>query len=455
MKKLLYLFSASEKLFTELSPILQQQGINKFVGIAYGKNKVFRSFDFDEIIYVSDLELDIRGGKNSLKNNISEIEKDLGITIASCIHADRHLMRKNKLIRADLANKIIDSVITLIEKHEIDIVFSANAADLISFFTEKYCNKRNIKFIYPIPSRIGDELIFANKIDNSPINYYQRFQTNLTLDKSEYERFIKDYISNKKQPSYVNSSLAFKYFTLEQLKDFFKFLYRYFGDKRSLHFTETPTKLILAKFKKIIRKIGYDQVSKTKDVSCKYFIFPLQFIPEAATLVQGNKLYDMKTIIEIISKSLPLEYKLIIKEHKVCVGRRPKKFYKEILKYHNVDLISENYDVYKLIENSSGVISISSTMGLEAMMMEKPIGVFGKNYYNHSNNVYLMHDIYKIEDKILEMINHNFDKNDLLSILKTLLDSSFSGNMHPKDYCGLNNLPNIIDYISRLEKQSA
>ena len=94
-------------------------------------------------------------------------------------------------------------------------------------------------------------------------------------------------------------------------------------------------------------------------------------------------------------------------------------------------------------------------MGIEAMMMEKPIGVFGENYYNHSNNVYLMHNLYEIEDQIMKMINHNFDKNDLLSILKTLLESSFSGNMHPKDYSGLDNLPNIKEYISRLERKSA
>ena len=324
MNKLLYLFSASEKLFTEFSPILQKQGFNKFVGIAYGKHKVFRDFDFDEIIYVSDLELDVINGNNDLINNIPQIEKSLEITIANCIHADRHLMRKNKSIRANLANKIVDSIITLIERHEIDIVVSANAADLASFFSAKYCHKKSIKFIYPIPSRIGDELIFAHKIDNSPINYIQRFHENLTVNKSEHEQFVKNYISHKKQPSYVNSSLAFKYFTLEQFKDFFKFLYRYLGDKRSLHFSESPIRVIFNKFKKIVRKIGYSRVSKTKNVSGKYFIFPLQFIPEAATLVQGNKLHEMKTIIEIISKSIPIEYKLIVKEHKVCVGRSQK-----------------------------------------------------------------------------------------------------------------------------------
>ena len=390
-----------------------------------------------------------------LSNNLAAIEDSLGLTISSCIHADRHLMKKNKIIRTKLAYKIIDEVITLIEENKIDIVFSANAADLVSYFISVYCEYKNIKFIYPITTRLGDKLMFAKKINNQPINYRERYKTNLKKNKSTTENFVKEYIDKKQQPFYINSSTKFKFISITQLKDFLKFLYRYIQDTRSLHLSDSPLKMIYLKIQKIIRKISYDNLRKSNSLPDKYFIFPLQFIPEAATLVQGNKLYDMQTLIEIISKSLPMDYKLIVKEHKVCLGRRPIKFYKQILNFHNVELINENYNVYDLIRGSSGVISISSTMGLEAMMMNKPIGVFGDNYYNHSNNVFLMHNLYKIEKKIKEMINHRFDNNDFLSIIKTITDSGFDGNLHPKEYRDLHKIPKLSKYIENLEKHSA
>ena len=455
MKRLLYLFSASESLLTDLSPKLRNEGIEDFVGIAYGKNKVFNKFNFTEIIYLSDLERKIKIDGLSLSNNLANIETNLGITISSCIHADRHLMKKNKAIRLKLAYKIIDEAINLINKYNIDVVFSANAADLTSFFISEYCKFKKIRFIYPIPSRIGDKLMFANSINNQPINYKQRFQSNLLKEKSFYKNFVKEYIANKQQPSYVNSSLNFKLFSFEQLKDFFILIYRYLEDPKALHLSDSPPKMIYLKIQKIARKFRYDNLKKSDSLPKKYFIFPLQFVPEAATLVQGNKLYDMKTLVEITSKSLPTGYKLVVKEHKVCVGRRPISFYKQILDFHNVELVDENFSIYKLIDNSSGVISISSTMGLEAMMMGKPIGVFGQNYYNHSSNVFLMHNLYEVEKNIKKMITHHFNTNDFLSLIKTILDSGFDGNVHPKEYTDIHTLPNISKYIADLEKHSA
>ena len=74
----------------------------------------------------------------------------------------------------------------------------------------------------------------------------------------------------------------------------------------------------------------------------------------------------MFALTELLSKSMPYGYKLVVKEHKHCIGRRPVSFYKKISNFHNVTLCDENYDIYDLISDSSGVLTILSTMGLRS-----------------------------------------------------------------------------------------
>lgn len=457
MKTIMYLFSVSDNFFIDYSPILKEQGFQNFVGIAYGKNENFGNFEFNDLIYISELEREILSGKYELKNDLREIEEFTNLSISNCINADRHLMKKPKQLRERLAYKIIDEAISLINKYQVDLIFSSHAADLLSFFVSEYCLKANIQFLYPIHARIGSKFFYACKFDNMPINFLERYRQNLLEEKNREEQLIKEYVANKQQPGYLASSneLQFKYLTFTQFIDYLSYIKRYFADNKSLHLTESPLELFFGKLQKIYRKIGYDKVKKYRHFSEKYFIFPLQFIPEAATLVQGSKLYDMFALIELLSKSMPYGYKLVVKEHKHCIGRRPLSFYKKISNFHNVTLCDENYDIYDLISDSSGVLTISSTMGLEAMMMGKPVGVLGQNYFNISKNAYSLHNLYEIENQLRLMIDHKFDKNDLLSIIKTILDCSFDANIHPKYYSDLDKLPNVKAYINSLKNKSA
>ena len=89
------------------------------------------------------------------------------------------------------------------------------------------------------------------------------------------------------------------------------------------------------------------------------------------------------------------------------------------------------------------------------MMMGKPVGVLGQNYFNiskmHTHFIICM----EIENQLRLMIDHKFNKNDLLSIIKTILDCSFDANIHPKYYSDLDKLPNVKAYINSLKNKSA
>ncbi len=98
----------------------------------------------------------------------------------------------------------------------------------------------------------------------------------------------------------------------------------------------------------------------------KYFFFPLQYQPEASTLLAARKYVNQLFFIEQLAKSLPAGYKLYIKDHVIFPGHKPVSFFKNINKFPNVHIINPEYSIHELINRSYAVIVLTATTALEA-----------------------------------------------------------------------------------------
>ena len=78
-------------------------------------------------------------------------------------------------------------------------------------------------------------------------------------------------------------------------------------------------------------------------ISDTYVYMPLHLIPESTTFVKAPFYVNELGIIEQISKSLPIGWKLYVKEHQAMVGERDLSFYKAVKKFPNVKLVAFNY----------------------------------------------------------------------------------------------------------------
>lgn len=110
-----------------------------------------------------------------------------------------------------------------------------------------------------------------------------------------------------------------------------------------------------------------------------YVYMPLHLIPESTTFVKAPFYINELSIIEQVSKSLPIGWKLYVKEHQSMLGERSMKFYKEVKKIPNVRLVKFNFydDPKPWIEKAKGVITITGTGAYEAAMLGKKALVFG------------------------------------------------------------------------------
>lgn len=98
-------------------------------------------------------------------------------------------------------------------------------------------------------------------------------------------------------------------------------------------------------------------------------------------------------IIEQVSKSLPINWKLYVKEHQAMVGERSLSFYSAVKKFPNVKLVKFNYysDPKPWIQNAKGVVAISGTGAYEAAMLGKKSIIFADVPFTLIEGVHHVH----------------------------------------------------------------
>ena len=129
--------------------------------------------------------------------------------------------------------------------------------------------------------------------------------------------------------------------------------------------------------------------------------YPMHFQPEASTLINGIWYSNQVAVIENLSKALPLGYTLLVKEHPRGRGMRPLWQYQHIASLHNVqfcDLPSK-----EILQRAEVAITISGSIGLEALAMKKPVVMLGRTFHSY-NTVYYRADSMEQLTQVLQNI---------------------------------------------------
>lgn len=151
-------------------------------------------------------------------------------------------------------------------------------------------------------------------------------------------------------------------------------------NKKNIIFT-SPLKHLYFYFKVEIKKqflYKKNRFFENPVIGEDYVYMPLHLIPESTTFVKAPFYVNELSIIEQVSKSLPITWKLYVKEHQSMVGERSLSFYRRIKKFPNVRLVQFNYyrDPKPWIDNSKGVITISGSGAYEAALLGKRSIIF-------------------------------------------------------------------------------
>lgn len=194
-----------------------------------------------------------------------------------------------------------------------------------------------------------------------------------------------------------------------------------------------------SKMKVLIKEIAYSVKTKRRqgfiDKNFKksindaipYVYFPLHQEPERVTLIASPYFTNQLETVKHILKSLPMGYKLLVKEHPTqsIRGWRPISYYKQLINLPNLELIHPSVSNHELLEKSSLVITIAGTAGLEASFYGKPSIIFSDLGYLLLPSIFKIKSLEELPQVIKTALNQRVDPAYLDSYVEILDQNSF------------------------------
>jgi hypothetical protein len=354
-----------------------------------------------------------------------------------------------------------------------DVVVSESPAGLFHQVARYFCKKNNVSYLGLNGSR------FDNRIDvydfESTYSKYEEIykrlaEEKLTKKEEDFSKdFIKKFVSHEKLPPYMDfvkvnfSQVGLLKHYISRIKNLGILLLRCFWTKNRYKGFDYETEIILkhsirAPFwaeRKQFRIFSQRKIFNDFNNDKKYFLFPLHLQPEASTSVFATYYNDQLSTIKNISFSVPFPYKLYVKEHPAAIGSRPKSFYKKLKKIPNIVLLSPNENTENLIKNSSGVITLTSTVGMEAALAGKMVYVLGDAFYSYHPLCRKLKNFEELKNRIeadliskqgiynLEDINNRF----IMSCFNGTIEGSVTSSSVADD---TNNYESIYNHLKKI-----
>jgi hypothetical protein len=137
--------------------------------------------------------------------------------------------------------------------------------------------------------------------------------------------------------------------------------------------------------------------------------------------------YDQASIVEQVADALPPGYDLVLKEHPMSVGRNSIRLLRRLRKRPNVCLVKPYTSTHDLIRDSAAVAVISSTVGLEALLHEKPVLTLGEPFYSGYGVTLDLRSFAEIRDGVAELLRFRPDPERIRRFLHAAMQRCYPG----------------------------
>ncbi|MDZ7736224.1 MAG: hypothetical protein U5P41_09085 [Gammaproteobacteria bacterium] len=215
--------------------------------------------------------------------------------------------------------------------------------------------------------------------------YYKRMTG--TYEDVVYEDFKRRYVINHKSDR------------VKLKETILKKIYFILTGKRSKFFAKVLGRELQTMHRRWALRSYYHLRAVKPDYNAPYVFVPLHVQPERTSIPQGGVFGQQLLMIEMLSRALPEGWTLYVKEHPVQLYDRPvfkffrtSAFYREILRFPNVQLVPARISARKLVDHCRAVASVTSTVCWEGLFQGKPALVFGHEWYSFCEGVFHIPD---------------------------------------------------------------
>lgn len=224
-------------------------------------------------------------------------------------------------------------------------------------------------------------------------------------------------------------------------------------------------KIITIRKKNKIKNLYNKIASSSIQNNSPYIYLALQYQPEKTTAPMGDVFVNQLYLIDLIAKSMPKNWKLLVKEHPAQFvsnyavygeNERSIDFYKDILKHENVDLIALDVPSFDLIDGASLVASITGTNVWEAVTRGKPGLIFGYPWYKDCHGVFHIRSK-KDLNKVFKLLDEGFvvDANKIDLFMSAVMEQSVPailGGPRTSEFFDITPEQNVSNHIKIINK---
>ncbi len=295
----------------------------------------------------------------------------------------------------------------------------------------KMCKFHNIKILMLNQINLGYKCVISeefNKLDD--LNTLE--SDNNSRNFEDLQNYLENHSSSKQLIEHKNKiresyTIKFKaalgYLFSKNKSADNNYFYR--GHSKYKTFLITAKNFLKTKYRMhFINKIFKKSIT---DEDSNFIYFPLHQEPERILLIGSPYYTNQLETVRNIAKSIPINYKLYVKEHPTQSMRdwRSLSFYKQILALPNVTLLHPSISSKEIIKKCDLVISVNGSTGFEATFYEKPSIVFTDIGYSILPSVQKIDSIQELPNKIIDSLNYKVSPNELDQYLLFIENNSF------------------------------
>lgn len=371
------------------------------------------------------------------------------------IVADRRLMygknyRISQSYKCQYDHKTLNNIIfhtldkfdEFFSKNNFDFIVTFVPSDYGDYLLKFVAAANNIKFLQLKSVKIDNFVTFLDEFNEESIFDFNLKHPDRTIFecKNYAKNFIEKYqLKNLKYDgSHLKSRIIF-FKKISNLKIKFTNYLKNINNKNDNYKIPILKTLFFFIFEKKIRLLRSKKVLSKRNISVdelqdhKYIFFPMHKEPEVALSVYARDFQNQIEAIRRSAQSIPLDYKLIVKEHPLNIGYRSSNYYKKLLNIPNVYFADINSSTYEYILNSQATITIKGASILESLILKKPVCILGNSFFCKLPDSMVISNIKfdYLYDKLVTLIkNYKYKENALIDLLSKIINNSINVNLY-------------------------
>jgi len=324
----------------------------------------------------------------------------------SAVYSDRYLIHFKEPQRLRIAGALQHAVETLFSEHKFEGFLSEPVALFITHLIFYHCRKNEVKPLLWCNTYFSDHFYFSAELEiSTPIRHQSLSEENTGLLHEKVDEYVNGIIGDRAGPVYHHSFSGAKQNRLgyfKQRKGESPLVLRPGWTSRFIQLA----RLMRASWHRINFSKNGDFMTAGAVTEHKFYlrclfarssiydpmpegpvdkgvVFPLQYEPEASLLYFAPHIVNQVSFVETVLKALPYGRVLWVKEHPNQFGALDTSAWRQLKsRYGNLRFIHGRQNGRELIKRCSLAVTISSSMGMDALLLGRTLLVAGNVFYD-------------------------------------------------------------------------